>query len=103
MFFVQHQCFWFQKIKVEKTKAFGQKGGCNKTVFCFFMSLCFAKCEKLLFFFAHFFGQFWLMFKKHYENRYFSRFLKAKKQKSISRCYYLGQVGVIIWAKLIAS
>ena len=41
------------------------------------MNLCFAKCEKLSFFFAPFFANFWLMFKKHYKNRYFSKFLKA--------------------------
>ena len=48
-----------------KTPLFGQKGGCNKTFF--FMNLCFAKCEKLSFFWGHFFGKFWLMFKKHYK------------------------------------
>ena len=35
---------------------FGQKGGCNKTGF--FMNLCFAKCQKLSFFFWPFFWQF---------------------------------------------
>ena len=50
------------------------------------------------------FATFWLMFKKHYKNRYFSKFLKTKKtKKCILRCYYLGQVGVIIWAKLTAT
>ena len=31
------------------------------------MNLCFAKCEKLSFFFAPYFANFWLMFKKHYK------------------------------------
>ena len=38
---------------------------------------------------------------KHYKNRYFSTLKKTKK--CILRCYYLGQVGVIIWAKLTAT
>ena len=52
LFFVQHQCFWFQKTKLN-TPIFGQKGACNITFF-FFMNLCFAKCEKLSFFLAIF-------------------------------------------------
>ena len=55
---------------------FGEKGGCNKAVFC--MNPCFAKCQKLSFFGGHFFANFWLMFEKHYENRHFSTYLKAK-------------------------
>ena len=46
------------------------------------MTLCFAKCEKLSFFGgAVFLGKFWLMFNKHYKNRYFSTFLKKQKIK----------------------
>ena len=69
------------------------------------MNLCFGKCEKLSFVFAHFFfAKFWLMFKKHYKMGVSAHFQKQKKQnKCISRCYYLGQVGVIIWAKLTAT
>ena len=97
MFFISKRTNW----KAQKKQ---KKNNCNKTGF-FFMNLCFAKCQKLSFFFASFFANFWLMFKKHYKNRYFSKFLKAKKtkKKCILRCYYLGQVGVIIWAKLTAS
>ena len=74
--------FGFQTKNLKKT-FFGQKGGCNKTVF--FLSTCvFAKCQKLSFFLAIFFGNFWLMFKKHYKNRYFSTFLKAKKWKKMA-------------------
>ena len=47
--------FGFKTKNLEKT-FFGQKGGCNKTVF--FINLCFAKCQKLSFFFGHFFWQF---------------------------------------------
>ena len=98
MFFVQHQCFWFQKTKFRNTN-FCSKGELQQNGF--FMNLCFGKCEKLSFFIAHFFffAKFWLMFKKHYKNRYFSTFLKTKKQKMHfevllwpSRCYHLGQV-----------
>ena len=66
------------------------------------MNLCFAKCQKLSFFFCLFFCQILVDVQKHYKNRYFSKFLKAKKtkKKCILRCYYLGQVGVIIWAKV---
>ena len=45
------------------------------------------------FFFCPFFANFWLMFKKHYKNRYFSKFLKAKNWKK--NAFW----GVIIWAK----
>ena len=65
----------FLVVKTQKTPIFGQEGGCNKTFF--FMSLCFAKCDKLSFW-GPFLGKFWLMLKKHYKLRYFSTFLKAK-------------------------
>ena len=98
--FCSTSMFLVSKIKVENTN-FGSKGGCNKTVF--FMSLCFATCEKLSFLLP-IFGQFWWMFKNDYDNLYFSTFLKRKKNKNtILRCYYMGQVGVIIWAKLTAT
>ena len=69
--------FGFKTKNLKKKTFFGQKGGCNKTGF--FINLCFAKCQKLSFSLGHFFGNFWLMSKKHYKNRYFSTFLKAKK------------------------
>ena len=52
--------FRFKKPKLI-TPIFGQKGGCNKTVF--FMNLCLANYEKLSFFLGPFFGKIWLMFK----------------------------------------
>ena len=33
MFSVQHKGFWFQNKELKKKTFFGQKGGCNKTVF----------------------------------------------------------------------
>ena len=79
MFSVQHKGFWFQNKEPKKT-FFGQKGGCNKTVF--FYQPVFCKMSKVIVFFgAVFFGNFWLLFKKHYKNRYFSTFLKAKNEK----------------------
>ena len=59
--------FWFQHKQLKKTQFLVNKGVATKR--CFFINLCFAKCQKLsffLFFFA-FFGNFWLMFKKHYK------------------------------------
>ena len=93
MFFVQHHCFWFQKTQVEKHIFSKKKGGCNKTGF--FMNLCFAKCQKLSFFLAFFFAFFGLFLKKHYKNRHFSTFSKAKnyKKNGIFGSYYLVQVG----------
>ena len=89
MFFVQHQCFWFQKSKLKNTN-FWSKGGCNKTGF---LCTCVLQNVKSYRFIYPFFGQVWLMFKKHYKNRYFSTFWKAQKTKNaILRCYYLGQV-----------
>ena len=76
MFLVQHQCFLCQKEQIEKHKKTKKKQIATKRGF--FMNLCFAKCEKLSFFFCPFFANFWLMFKKHYKNRYFGKFLKAK-------------------------
>ena len=37
---------------------------------------------------------FWLFFKKHYKNRHFSTFFKARnyKKNGIFKCYYLVQV-----------
>ena len=85
-----------------KNTIFWWKGGLQQNGF--FYQPVFCKMWKVIVFFAPFFAQFWLMFKKHYKNRYFSTFLKAKiEKKSILRCYYLGQVGVIIWAKLTAT
>ena len=69
--FVQHHCFLVSKNKLKNT-IFGQKGVATKRFF--FMSLCFAKCEKLSFFWGPFFGKCWLKFEKRYTNRYFSTF-----------------------------
>ena len=94
MFFVQHHCFWFQKNQVEK-HIFSKKGGCNKTGF-FFYEPVFCKMSKVIvFFFGIFFCIFWLLFKKHYKNRHFSTFFKAKhyKKNGIFGSYYLVQVG----------
>ena len=83
---------------------FQKKGGCNITGF-FFMNLCFAKCEKLSFFFGIFLAIFWLFFKKHYKNRHFSTFSKAKKYKKMAFLEVIiwSKLEVIIWSKLTAS
>ena len=48
--FCSSSMFLVSKNPSWKTPIFSQKGGCNKTGL--FMNLCFAKCEKLSFFFA---------------------------------------------------
>ena len=67
--------FDFQTNNLKKTHFLVKRGVATKRFF--FINLCFGKCQKLSFFWP-FFGNFWLMFKKHYKNRYFSTFLKAK-------------------------
>ena len=91
-------CFLFNIIafgfkKSWKTPIWGQQGGCNITFF--FMSLCFAKCEKWSFWGRHFLPFFGCFFKKHYKSRYFSTFFKANnyKKKDIFGSYCLVQVG----------
>ena len=59
MFLVSKRTNW----KAQKNK----KNKLQQNVFFFFMNLCFAKCEKLSFFFCPFFAKFWFMFKKHYK------------------------------------
>ena len=56
------------------------------------MTLCFAKCEKLSFFWGHVLGKFWLMFKKHYKIGISALFKKQKKKMTIFK--------VNNWAKL---
>ena len=90
--FVQHHCFWFQKKPKLKNNNFWSKGGLQHNGF--FMNLCFAKCEKLSFFFGGglFLANFWLFFKKRYKIRHFSTFFKAKNYTKKIESYYLVQV-----------
>ena len=54
--------------------------------------------------FSPFLGQILVDVQKTLENRYFSTFSKAKKEKmTILQGYYLGQVRVITWAKFVAT
>ena len=77
MFLFNIFVFGFKKNQVEKHQFLVKRGVATKRVF--FMTLCFAKREKLSFFWGgHFFGKFCLRFKKHYKNRYFSTFLESK-------------------------
>ena len=77
--FCSTSLFLVSKNPSWKTPILGQKGSCNITGF-FLINLCFAKCEKLSFFFwAMFLASFWLFFKKHYKNRHFGTFFEAKK------------------------
>ena len=74
--------FWFHKTQVEKHQFWVKRGVATKRVF--FINLCFEKCQKLSFFLGPFFGNFWLMFKKPYKNRYFNTFSKAKIWKKMA-------------------
>ena len=68
--------FGFKKSKLKNTN-FWSKGGLQQNGF--FMSLCLVQNVKSYRSFCPvFFCQFWLMFEKHYENRYFSAFFKEK-------------------------
>ena len=97
--FCSTSMFLVEKIKVEKNTNFWSKGGLQQNVF--FYEPVFCKMWKVIvFFFCPFFWPILVDVQKHYENRYFSTFLKAKKKKyhfevllsGPSRCYYLGQV-----------
>ena len=79
MFSVQHQGFWFENKELRKKHFLVKRGVATKRVF--FYEPVFWKMSKVIVFFGHFFGNSWLMFKKHCKNRYFSTFLKAKKMK----------------------
>ena len=57
--------FDFQTNNLKKQELFGQKGGCNKTVF--FLSTCVLENVKSYRFLCPFWGKFWVMFKKHYK------------------------------------
>ena len=91
--FCSTSVFGFKECKFKKTHFFKKRGLQHNGVF--FMNLCFAKCEKLSFFFGIFWGIFWLFFKTHYKNRHFSTFFEAKnyKKNGIFGSYYLVQVG----------
>ena len=83
MFLVSKRTNW--EARKNKKNKLQQNGFFYEPVFC--------KMWKVIVFFSPFFANFWLMFKKHYKNRYFSKFLKAKNWKK--NAFW----GVIIWAK----
>ena len=85
---------WGFKKQSWKTAIFGQKGSCNKPGF-FLWTRVLENVKSYRLFLPMFLPNFGWCSKKHYKNRYFSTILKTKK--CILRCYYLGQVGVIIW------
>ena len=69
--------FHFQTNNLKKNNIFWSKGRLQQNGFL--LSTCVLENVKSYrFFFGHFFGNFWLMFKKHYKIRYFSTFLKAE-------------------------
>ena len=100
MFLVSKRTNWKAQKKQKKTKKnkLQQNGVFYEPVFC-------KMWKVIVFFLPLFLPIFGWCSKKHYKNRYFQQICKSKKNKKkcILRCYYLGQVGVIIWAKLTAS
>ena len=83
MFSVQHKGFWFQNKELRKKHFLVKRGVATKRVF-FLWTCVLENVKSYRFFWGHFFGNFWLMFKKHYKNRYFSTFFKAKKWKKMA-------------------
>ena len=83
--------FWFQTNTSSKTQLVGQERGCNKVIF--FMSLCFAICEKLSFFLA-IFEQILVDVQKHYKIGISAHF-KSKKKPRKKRPFLM----VINWCK----
>ena len=72
--------FLVSKNQVEKKQQFLVKRGVATDVL-FLLTCVLQNVKSYRFFLPLIFGQFWLMFKKHYKNRYFSTFLKAKNWK----------------------
>ena len=95
--------FGFKKPKLKNTN-FWSKGGLQHNGF--FMNLCFARCEKLSFFWGLVFAIFWLLFKKHYKIGIWAHFSKQKITTILTflnvyylvqvDCYYLVQVGCVL-------
>ena len=79
-FFVQHQGFWFQNRQLKKQSFLVKRGVATKRFF--FINLRFGKCQKLSFFFAHFFGNFGLMFKNTVKTGISAHFQKQKIGKN---------------------
>ena len=97
MFMFYINVFGFKKSKLKNTN-FWSKGGLQQNGF--FMNLCFAKCEKLSFFLP-FVWPILVAVQNTMKIGIQHIFKSKKKQKNtILRCYCLGQLGVIIWAKL---
>ena len=90
--------FGFKIKQLKKHQFFGQKGSCNKTFF--FITCVLKNVKSYRFFCPLFFAKFWLMFKKHCKNRYFSTFSKAQKM-TILQGYYLGQIGLVSGPSLL--
>ena len=88
--------FLVSKQTAKKKQIFLVKRGVATKRF-FFINLCFAKCEKLSFFWCPFFGQILGDVQKRYKNGYLSTFLKAKKWKK--RPFLI----VTNWATLIVT
>ena len=103
MFFVEHQCCWFQKTQAEKHQFWVKRGVATES---FFVEPVFCKCESYRFLF----GLFWYILvdvQKHYK-KVFQHILKKEKQPknktmTIFKGYLKGQVTVSSGAKFGAT
>ena len=91
--------FGFKKPKFKNTN-FWSKGGLQHNGF--FIKLCFAKCEQLSFF-GFFFGNFLVVFKKHYKICILAHFSKQKNTTKKNNVIIWSKLSAIIWSKLGAS
>ena len=98
MFLFNINVFGF-KNKVVKHQFLVKRGVATKR---FFNEPVFWKMCKVIVFLP-IFCQILVDVQKHYKIGISAHFKKQKNKKCILRCYYLGQVGVIIWAKLTAT
>ena len=102
--FCSTSLFLVSKTQVEK-HIFSKKGGLQQNGF-FFMNLCFAKCQKLSFFFWDFFLDFLGCFSKNTIKigilAHFSKQTITKKMAFLEVIIW-SKLEVIIWSKLTAS
>ena len=97
--FVQHQCFCFQKRQTSKKTQIKKGGRLQQNGF--FMNP-FCKMWKVIVFGAPF-CQILVDVNNTIKIGILTHFYRQKLKNTILRCYYLGQVGVIIWAKFAAT
>ena len=91
---VQHECFWFQNKQLKQHKCLVKRWVATKRVL--FINLCFAKCEKLSFFWGALFGKFGCCSKNTIKTDISAHF-KSKKAKQWPI------LNITNWAKLMVA